>query len=36
MKNNPEDIARVNSMLTDCVELKLQTWSASWAPTNSA
>ena len=23
MKNNPEDIARVNSMLTDCVELKL-------------
>ena len=23
MKNNPKDIARVNSMLTDCVELKL-------------
>ena len=23
MKNNPEDIARVNNMLTDCVELKL-------------
>lgn len=23
MKNNPEDIARVNSMLTDCVELML-------------
>ncbi len=23
MKNNPKDIARVNNMLTDCVELKL-------------